>query len=84
MAQQTLQTFNKAIAITTSDTVNSPQFDNRYPDAYWVGTAGILACVFGDSSVVAFTAPQGLFPIKCVRINNTNTTADLIVGLWQG
>lgn len=84
MATQTLQTFNYAIPISKSDTVNSPQYGGRYPDAIWVGGAGIVVAVLGDESTVQITVVAGtLLPLQCKRINSTTTTATLFVGLWQ-
>lgn len=86
---QTLHNFTKAIPITKSDTVNSPQYplgsgSGRYPDAIWVGGAGIVAAIFPDGSECDFTVVAGtLLPVRCMRINSTTTTATLFVGLWQ-
>lgn len=79
------QTFTKALPVATSDTEPLSQFDNRPPDAIWVGTGGIVQAVFGDSSVVAFTVPDAtVLPIRgLLRINQTSTTADDMVALWQ-
>lgn len=87
MATQTLQTFNYALPITKSDTVNSPTMPasgGRYPDAIWVGGAGIVECVFADESKVDITVVAGtLLPISCKRVNSSTTSATLMVGLWQ-
>lgn len=84
MAQQTLQAFTKALTLTKSDTVNSPQFAGRYPDVIWVGEAGVVILVFGDGSTVAFTCAAGtILPVTAVRINSTSTAGTLFVGLWQ-
>jgi hypothetical protein len=84
VAQQVLQGFNYAIPITPSDTLNSPQKNNRYPDALWVGGAGIVVAVQPDGSTVNFTVVAGtLLPFVCTRVNAATTTATLILGLWQ-
>jgi hypothetical protein len=84
MATQVLQTFNYGQAITKSDTVNSPIYQGRFPDAIWVGGAGIVVAVFPDASTLQFTVTAGtLLPVVCQRINSTTTTASLFVGLWQ-
>ncbi len=87
MASLTLQTFNYAKPITKSDSVSSPTMppsDGRYPDAIWVGGAGIVACIFDDGSEVDITVVAGtLLPIRCKRVNSSTTTATLFVGLWQ-
>jgi len=91
MPQQTLQNFNYAQPISKSDTVNSPTMPpggtsagGRYPDAIWVGGAGIVAAIFDDGTECDFTVTAGtLLPVRCKRINSTTTTATLFVGLWQ-
>lgn len=84
MAAQVLQSFNYAIPITKSDTVNSPQYQGRYPDAIWVGGAGIVACIFEDGSECDFTVVAGtLLPVRCKRVNSSTTSATLFVGLFQ-
>ena len=75
--------YNRAVDITKSDTVNivDPARD-PLPDAIYVGGAGIVAAVFQDGSVVNFTAIAGqILPIRIKRVNSTNTTATLLVGL---
>ena len=91
MAQQVLQTFNYAMPLAKSDTVNNPTqppggttAGGRYPDAVWVGGAGIVAVILPDGSECDFTVVAGtLLPVICKRINSTTTTATLFVGLWQ-
>jgi len=84
MAMQVLQSFQKALTLTKSDSVNSPQFGGRYPDVIWVGEAGVVVLVFGDGSVVPFTCAAGtILPVQAQRINSTNTVGTLFVGLWQ-
>jgi hypothetical protein len=91
MPQQTLQIFNYAKPIAKSDTVFSPTMPpggtgagGRYPDAIWVGGAGVVACIFDDGSEVDITVTAGtILPIRCARVNNTTTTATLLVGMWQ-
>jgi len=80
----TLQTFNKAIVVAKSDTVDLPLVSDRQPDALWVSEAGVVVCVFGNGQVVPFTCAAGtLLPISCKRINSTNTPGTLFVALWQ-
>jgi hypothetical protein len=78
-------TFNRAVAITKSDTV-----DHAAPTEYgpmkgmWVGGAGIVVAVFADSSTANFTCTAGtVLPIECKRVNSTTTTATLMVALYQ-
>ena len=84
MAAQTLQSFNYTKEFSKSDTVNSPQIQGRYPDAIWVGGAGIVVAVNEDGSTSAITVVAGTFlPVRCIRVNSTTTSASLFVGLWQ-
>lgn len=81
--------YNKAVAITKSNTVNfipGVGQSGGYPtcEAIYVGTAGIVAAVFQDGTVVNFTAAAGeILPIRCIRVNSTDTTADLMVALYS-
>jgi hypothetical protein len=72
-----------AIAVTPGDV-----------DGFDLPTRGIYVGVSGDVSVqmanesgttdeVVFVAvPVGILPIRCMRVNDTNTTATDIVALW--
>lgn len=76
----TYPAFNKAVAISKSDTVDLDVISG----AVYVGGAGVVAAVFQDGSVVNFTAVAGeILPIQIRRVNNTNTTATLMVALYQ-
>ena len=78
-----LQSFNVAIAITKSDTVNIAG-PKTLTDAVYVGGAGIVVAVMSDDSLVAFTAvAEGILPIAIKRINSTTTTATLCIALYQ-
>ncbi len=80
--------YNRGLAITKSDT------DNFIPgvaqsggwatsEAIYVGGAGIVAAVFQDGTVANFTAAAGeILPIRCIRVNSTDTTATLMVALY--
>jgi len=73
--------FNKAAAITPSDATD---IAGGVTEAVYVGGAGVVAAVFGDGTVVNFTAIAGAtLPLKVKRINSTNTTATLLVALYQ-
>ena len=81
-----LQAYNAAVAITKSDADNivPPGTGKRMTDAIYVGGAGVVAAVFPGGEVVNFTAVAGaVIPIGIVRVNSTNTTATLMVGLFQ-
>jgi len=69
---------NLSFAITPSDTTGYAQTARRV----YVGGAGVVALVNLDDSVTNFTVPAGGY-IDCAskRVNSTNTTATLLVGL---
>jgi hypothetical protein len=66
--------------ITKSDTVDF----TRVSRGVYVGGAGDVAAVMSDGTVLTFSAvPAGtLLPIRCKRINSTNTTATLMLALY--
>jgi hypothetical protein len=67
-------------AVTTHDTTEFATVSR----AIYVGGAGDVAAVMADGSVLTFSAvPAGtLLPIRCKRINSTNTTATLMLALY--
>lgn len=80
--------YTLAAAITPSDTVNiADAAAVTLPpttDAIWVGGAGIVAAVLQSGAAVNFTCVAGsILPIKAKRVNATNTTATLMVALYQ-
>lgn len=73
--------YNRAFAITKSDTVNIEQ---GLTDAVYVGGAGIVVAVFEDGMTAQFTAVAGqMLPIRIKRVNSTTTTATLMLALYQ-
>jgi len=83
--------YNRALAITKSDSVNydgttysASASGKAIPaDAIYVGGAGIVVAVFEDGSTCNFTAVAGeLLPLKTIRVNSTTTTATLMVALY--
>ncbi len=84
--------YNKVVVITKSDTVN---FDGSTysataavkaipADAVYVGTAGVVVLVLEDGSLATFTAIAGaILPIRCIRVNSTNTVPTLMNALYQ-
>lgn len=79
------QRFNKAVAVTASDTVDFvPQGTGRkLCDALYIGGAGVVPVVFEDGTVVNFTAAAGeILPVAARRVNATNLTATLVVALY--
>lgn len=74
------QQFNRASSITPSDAVDLPQV----PESVWVGGAGVIAAIMPDNTVQNFTVPAGtMLSIRPKRINATNTTATLLVAMYQ-
>lgn len=77
--------YAKALDITTSDTVNLRTYltEQRFPDAIYVGGAGVVVAVWEDNTTTAFTCIAGqTLPIKVKRINATSTTATLLRALY--
>jgi hypothetical protein len=85
--------YNRAVAITKSDTVNidgttetqrAANPSGTVPaDAIYVGTAGVVVVILSDGSVVPFTCIAGaLLPVAAVRINSTNTVPTLMNALY--
>lgn len=74
--------YQVAEAVTPSDATN---FTNGATDAIFVGSVGAVAAVIGGSAFTFGAVPAGtLLPIRCTRINSTNTTASNIVALYYG
>lgn len=84
MPQPTRWPYNKYRAITPSDTVDIPVTDGPVLAVY-VGTAGNIAAVQSDGTVVTFVGAQAgdVLPITCKRVNSTNTTASNLVALYS-
>ena len=74
--------YNHAIPIVPSNTV---EISGRPTDAIWVGGAGVVVVVFGDSDVPRnFTCVAGqLLPLRVKRVNATGTTATLMQALFR-
>jgi|TARA_R110000737_G_C14507817_1_gene473085 hypothetical protein len=84
--------YNKATVVTKSDTVN---FDGSTysasastkaipANAIFAGGAGVVVAVFEDGSIAPFTVLAGtVLPLKCIRVNSTNTTATVMNALYQ-
>ena len=73
-------TFNRAFAITPSDTVDIvPE-----PQGLYVGGAGNAVLVYPDGSTILYSGLLAgiIYPfVGWVRINATSTTATLLFGL---
>ena len=53
-------------------------------DAIFVGGAGVVVAVFENGSIAPFTVLAGaVLPLKCIRVNSTDTTATLMNALYQ-
>jgi hypothetical protein len=91
VAAGVLQSFNSALAITKSDTVNiyadsdgdaTKGVPAQLTEAVYVGGAGIVVGVFQNGSTAQFTAVAGeILPIQVKRVNSATTTATLMVAL---
>ncbi len=75
-------------AVTTSDSVALPNGPCR---ALYIGGTGDVSVLhnqvnanggFIQVTVVYKTAPVGILPVSCVRVNATGTTATSIVALY--
>ena len=70
------QPYNRAQAVTASNTVNL----DRISDAISASGAGNVAAVYEDDRVVIIPMAAGqLLPIAIKRVNSTSTTATGIV-----
>jgi hypothetical protein len=69
-------------AITKSDTVNFTT-PSKVIRGIYVGGTGDVVAIGEDGLPVTFSAvPVGaILPIRCIRVNSTNTTATLMVAL---
>ena len=83
--------YNRAIAITKSDTVNydgttysATAAQKAIPaDAIYVGGAGIVVLILEDGTAPQFTCVAGqILPVKSIRVNSTTTTATLMLALY--
>ena len=71
---------DKYIAITPHDSTNLA-ISTR---GIFVGGAGNLVAVDEDGNAVTFTGVLAgvVYPLRCKRVNDTNTTATGLVGLY--
>ena len=75
----TIVNYDYALAVTPSDSTDLTTVSR----AIYVGVTGNIAAVLANNDVVTFTAvPVGILPIRCKRINSTNTTATNMVALY--
>lgn len=82
--------YTYAVAVAKSDTVDQPQVGSNVAaggipifDGIYCGGAGIVAIALIDNTIVNVTAVAGqIIPIKGRRVNNTTTTATLMLALY--
>ena len=69
-----------AVAVTPHDSTN---FTNGECRALYIGGDGNLVAIVNGSAVTFTGASAGtILPIRCTRVNSTNTTATGIVALY--
>lgn len=79
----TFKPYNKAVAITKSDTDNFPAVDGPC-EAIHVGGAGVVVVVFENDSTASFTCVAGqVLEVRAKRVNSSSTTATLMVALYR-
>ncbi len=92
MAAAVYTGYSRFATITKSDTVNfdgstysaTPSVNPKPADAVYVGTAGVVVVIAEDGTAVSFTAVAGaILPVRCIRINSTNTVPTLMVALYS-
>ncbi len=83
------QSYSNAIAIVPDDDVNFDGTEDAIGgdvvpcDAIYVGATGVVPCVLQNGVVVNFTAVAGeLLPIRAIRVNSTDLTADKLVAFY--
>lgn len=76
--------FNKAIAITKSNTANFAEVDGRTCcDAIYVGVGGTVTVVFEDDSTCQYVGVAGgTLYVKAKRVNSTGTAATDMVAQY--
>ncbi len=93
MSNIATQPYNRAVAITKSDTINydgttasvlaGTQNKAIPADAIFVGGTGIVVLILEDGSAVQFTCAVGeILPVKSIRVNSGTTSATLMVALY--
>ena len=75
-----LQSFSGGFAITKSDTLNF----GRVTKGIFVGGAGNMVVVMADGTELTLTGclVGTVYELRAIRVNSTNTTATLMVGLY--
>lgn len=81
--------FNRGVSITPSNTVNidGTTGTSTKPttfSAVYIGGAGALSVVLENGVAVSFTVPSGyVLPVRCIRVNSTDTTASALIALYE-
>lgn len=71
--------YTRHFAVTTSDSTDFAAVTR----GLFIGGAGVVVAVTDDNVAVSYTVPAGaLLPGRFRRVNSTNTTATLIVGVY--
>lgn len=76
--------YSYSVPITKSDSASyAPVGTQAYADAVYVATAGVVALVMVDGSVVNYTVIAGaIIPVRSIRVNATNTVPTLMNALY--
>lgn len=70
-----------AVAITPSDSVDIS--GGQTTRGVYVGVGGTVVAVIGGNAITFVGVPTGtILPIRCVRVNSTNTTATTMIALF--
>lgn len=89
MSASTFGSYNYAVAITPSDTVNLIPIAGRTSplcDAIYVGaTGGNLTVVYENGATAQFagTLVGTILPVSCIRVNATGTAAASLLALYS-
>ena len=72
-------TAQTAVTVTPSDTI-SQAVPFR---ALWIGVTGNVSILFADATTATFqNVPVGMLPVGGVRVNNTGTTATMMLAVY--
>ncbi len=61
---------------------NSTNFTAGICRALYVGVTGDVVAIVDGQAITFKAVPVGVLPIRCTRVNSTNTTATDIVALY--
>ncbi|MEB3212483.1 MAG: hypothetical protein VKL39_14080 [Leptolyngbyaceae bacterium] len=78
-----MTSYNYVVAVTPHNSTNIAG-PKRLCDALYVGGTGAVNLVqYDDTAAVVPAVPAGsILPIRCLRVNETSTTATNIVALY--